>query len=80
MGISLIISVCVTLGFFVWQRVAYNKNKLAANNMLHFFSTDKTSDYRLIENQEGQKLISCNSVNNQTNDSTSLLKLVEELN
>ena len=80
MDITLIISVCVTLGFFVWQRVAYYKNKAAADNMLHFFSADNTSDYYLEENQDGLKLISCKSINNQTDESTSLLKLIEELN
>lgn len=80
MDYTLIISVFVTVLFFVWQIKAFRKNSSAAKNMLNFFLADSTSDYSLVENQDGYKLISSPSNHETMSESTSLQKLVEELN
>ena len=80
MDYTLIISVFVTVLFFMWQIKAFRKNSSAAKNMLNFFLADNTSDYSLVENQDGYKLISSPSNHETMSESTSLLKLVEEIN
>lgn len=80
MDYTLIISVFVTVGFFMWQIRVFRKNSSAAQNMLNFFLAKSTSDYSLVENQDGHKLISCPSDYETIVESTSLPKLVEELN
>lgn len=80
MDYTLIISVFVTIVFFIWQIKVFRKNSSAAQNMLNFFLADSTSDYSLVEDQDGHKLISCPSDYETMSESTSLPKLVEELN
>ncbi len=80
MDYTLIISVFVTAVFFMWQIKVFHKNSSAAQNMLNFFLADSTSDYSLVEDQDGHKLISCPSEKETMLESTSLPKLVEELN
>ena len=80
MDYTLIISVFVTIVFFMWQIRVFRKNSSAAKNMLNFFLADSTSDYSLVEDQDGHKLISCPSDSETMLESTSLPKLVEELN
>lgn len=77
---SLVLSGCITVCFFYWQLKAYQRNKTAAKNMLGFFLADSTSDYKLDENQDGRKTISCVCDKESLLESTSLQKLIEELN
>lgn len=77
---TLVLSGCITVCFFCWQLKAYQRNKIAAKNMLDFFLADSTSDYKLDENQDGHKTISCVCDEESLLESTSLQKLIEELN
>lgn len=77
---TLVLSGCITVCFFCWQLKAYQRNKMAAKNMLDFFLADSTSDYKLDENQDGHKTISCVCDEESLLESTSLQKLIEELN
>ncbi len=80
MDISLIVSVCLTVGFFIWQIQVYMRNKNAAIRMQDFFLADSTTDYSLSEEQDGKKLISCASEDSSLFESTSLQRLIDELN
>ncbi|WP_073211722.1 hypothetical protein [Xylanibacter ruminicola] len=48
--------------------------------MKNFFIADSTDDYSLVEDQDGRKLIAYTSDNDYESGSTSLQKLIEELN
>lgn len=80
MDISMIISICLTACFFIWQIRVYIRNRKAAIRMQDFFLADSTTDYNLSEEPDGKKLISCASTNNEMSGSTSLHKLIKELN
>ena len=80
MDFSLIISLFVTAGFLIWQLCVYIRNRKAAKRMQDFFLADSTSDYSLSEEQDGKKFINCSSAINDMSGSTSLPKLIGELN
>ena len=80
MDFSLIISLFVTSGFLIWQLCVYIRNRKAAEKMKNFFLAGITSDYSLLEEQDGKKYINCSLAIDDMSESTSLPKLIEELN
>lgn len=80
MDSSLIISLFVTSGFLIWQLCVYIRNRKAAEKMKNFFLAGITSDYSLLEEQDGKKYINCSLAIDDMSESTSLPKLIEELN